>query len=341
MWLKQISNEIPKFISDLNKNENLKFCKNGSLHGAQLFSYVFLTKILFMLKKLDNKYKDYLTKNILKYEKENGMIFQDLSFFNDNKLFYIKNIFNLKHNLKIIKLAETRQSISALIQCDYNYEYGFFFPYKSKEIDKFLFELNKKDPWGYFSHVSHLVFFINKSNQISLKEKKELTIEILDKLKKKFNNLDIKYLKKNYPNQEIINALMKLSMTLESCELNLDLDNYEIIDLALNKFESRHACDFLNNIKVINFFSDGKYKMEKIEQKFFEFIKVLQNHFSLTHKGFSFFLNKSQTIIYNKKVSKGYDEPDLHGTVLYLWALSLIEDTLCKKSDKILQKPIM
>ena len=41
LWLKQISNEIPKFISDLNKNENLKFCKNGSLHGAQLFSYVF------------------------------------------------------------------------------------------------------------------------------------------------------------------------------------------------------------------------------------------------------------------------------------------------------------
>ena len=70
LWLKQISNEIPKFISDLNKNENLKFCKNGSLHGAQLFSYVFLTKILFMLKKLDNKYKNIYT---VKHDEKSGV----------------------------------------------------------------------------------------------------------------------------------------------------------------------------------------------------------------------------------------------------------------------------
>jgi len=341
MWLRQISNEIPEFINQLNDDGNLKFCKKGSLKGAELFSYVFLVKILFMLKKLDNKNKIFLAENILRHKKKNGMIFQNLSFFNDNKIFYLRNMFNLRHNLKIIKLAETRQSISALIQCDYKHDYGFFFPYESIKINKFLFELDKKDPWGYFSHVSHLVFFIKNSNIISSKEKKNLIVKIFENLRKKFYNLDINYLKKFYSNQEIINLLMKLSMALETCELNLNLNNNAIIDLALEKFKYRHACDFLNNIKVINFFSDGKYKKEIIEKKFYEFITILQNHFNHEHKAFSFFVNKSQTVIYNKKVSVGYNEPDLHGTVLYLWSLSLIEDTLNKKSDKILKKPLM
>ena len=38
----------------------------------------------------------------------------------------------------------------------------------------------------------------------------------------------------------------------------------------------------------------------------------------------SYFLNKSQTHYYGVKISKGLNTPDLHGTLLLIWGISMI-----------------
>ena len=40
--------------------------------------------------------------------------------------------------------------------------------------------------------------------------------------------------------------------------------------------------------------------------------------------GFSYYINKSQTHYYGVKISEGNDQPDIHGTLLLVWAMSMI-----------------
>ena len=51
MWLRQISNEIPEFINQLNDDGNLKFCKKGSLKGnlAKICSFPSKNRIGILL----------------------------------------------------------------------------------------------------------------------------------------------------------------------------------------------------------------------------------------------------------------------------------------------------
>ena len=53
-------------------------------------------------------------------------------------------------------------------------------------------------------------------------------------------------------------------------------------------------------------------------------MKIYKEHFYEEFGGFSFLQNKANTHYYKFKISKGKDEPDIHGTVLFLWGVSII-----------------
>ena len=52
-------------------------------------------------------------------------------------------------------------------------------------------------------------------------------------------------------------------------------------------------------------------------------IKVIEKHFN-DDGGFSYFIDKSQTHYYGVKITDGLQQSDLHGTLLFVWALSMI-----------------
>ena len=58
-----------------------------------------------------------------------------------------------------------------------------------------------------------------------------------------------------------------------------------------------------------------------------EYIKLL-HHPKLN--GFSYFVKKSQTHYYGINISKGINEPDIHGTVLSVWAIVMILELIEK-----------
>mgnify|MGYP001417400985 FL=1 len=61
-----------------------------------------------------------------------------------------------------------------------------------------------------------------------------------------------------------------------------------------------------------------------------EYLKLLYHK---DEKGFSYFVNKSQTHYYGIKISKGSNIPDLHGTILSVWAIVMILDALEKNEN--------
>ena len=64
--------------------------------------------------------------------------------------------------------------------------------------------------------------------------------------------------------------------------------------------------------------------------------KIYENYFP-DLGGFSYFKNKSQIHYYGVKISKGFDEPDIHGTLLLLWAISMISDFRNENTFNILK----
>ena len=52
---------------------------------------------------------------------------------------------------------------------------------------------------------------------------------------------------------------------------------------------------------------------------------IIQKNYHPEKGGFSYFQSKSQTHYYGLNISLGKNTPDLHGTTLLLWALTMID----------------
>ena len=68
-----------------------------------------------------------------------------------------------------------------------------------------------------------------------------------------------------------------------------------------------------------------------------DYLKLLYHE---EHNGFSYYINKSQTHYYGIEISKGKNTPDIHGTILSVWAIVMILTLLEKnKYDYNMIKP--
>ena len=57
-------------------------------------------------------------------------------------------------------------------------------------------------------------------------------------------------------------------------------------------------------------------------------LEDIEKHYFQEFGGFSYYLNKSQTHYYGIKITDGIKEPDIHGTTLLVWSLSMIFEVL-------------
>ena len=60
----------------------------------------------------------------------------------------------------------------------------------------------------------------------------------------------------------------------------------------------------------------------------YERLAIYKRHYHQQIGGFSFHPNQASRIYYGALLSKGKYEPDIHGTHLFLWGISLIAQTL-------------
>ena len=77
------------------------------------------------------------------------------------------------------------------------------------------------------------------------------------------------------------------------------------------------------------------YRKSEIVKYLNDLISIIYLHFFPNFYGFSYFLNKSQTHYYGVKISKGLNTPDIHGTTLLVWALSMILEIIDGPFDPV------
>ena len=76
------------------------------------------------------------------------------------------------------------------------------------------------------------------------------------------------------------------------------------------------------------------YLFKQINELFKTLLLDIKKLYFKEEKGFSYFLNKSQTHYYGVEITKGDNAADLHGSILCLWGVLMILETLDSLDEK-------
>ena len=340
-WLFELKTKVPNFLQKLKGKRRPSFYHyslSGDLFGENikwgLGNSVFFLKIIYTLD-LEKEYRQETEKTIKfirSFQRKDGS-FSDplvnwlsvpLRLTNSIKSWDFGNILN-KQTVR----AETRQSISALSLFGAKPDYAYRnFPKTNNKIDKYLSELNWEFPWGAGSHFSHLLFFLRYS---SLKNKQGLIEYVIDWINKLQYNKDGFWYKGNPSIQQKINGAMKIITGLKVVDkINFRYPE-KIIDNALLAINDKQACDNFNIVYVLKYCNEltgGYYRFDDIKQFMYNRIDRYRAYYFSKIGGFSFKENRAGQFYYGAPVSRGKNEPDIHGTVLFLWGVSIIAQVL-------------
>ncbi|GAG60126.1 unnamed protein product, partial [marine sediment metagenome] len=228
-----------------------------------------------------------------------------------------------------VKLAETRQSISALSLFGYKPDYIYQkIPYNENRINKYLNQLNWKYPWGAGSHFSHLLYFLYYYN---FKKKDELIQYAIDWINKIQKSTDGFWYKGNTSTQQKINGAMKIITGLKVVDkVNFNYAE-KIIDNVLAAKNDEQACDNFNIVYVLKYCNEitkRKHRFSEIADFMYDRLDIYKEYYFSDIGGFSFMKNKANGTYYGALITKGKNEPDIHGTVMFIWGISIIAQIL-------------
>jgi len=353
-WIYGLKRQIFHFINEIKSKKRRGFYHyslTGDFLGENLKwglgNSVFFLKIISILnleEEFQKEIRDAL-KYILSFQRKNGVFYDPIiNILSIPLRLYraLKNLdfFHIKNSL--YKRAETRQTIStlALYNLKPKYEYKDF-PKTIYEIDKYLNELHWEQPWGAGSHLSHLLFFLNYSR---LKNKDQLinyTIKWVNKIQNKNDGF---WYKSNPTIQQKINGAMKIITGLKT--VNQVEFNYpeKIIDYILTAINDEHACDNFDICYVLKYCNDilnSCYRYTEIKDFALKRLKLYYKYYFPEYGGFSFNKNRADLFYYDALITLGKDEPDLHGTILFLWGICLIAQILGINNDLNFKESIL
>jgi len=342
-WLKDLRKKTLNFINKItDKDYNfVKYSLSGDLYNRNmnwgLGQNVFVVKILFMLNALNNltqKQRDNLKKNILKFQDRDGYISDPLII----KLITGKRFLSFRSESNLVRIekvkrAETRQSYSALYCLGKKPDSPFLhIPYDKENINKFLLSLDWKYPWDAGSHFSHLMFFL-KLNEMMFGYKSDVSKELVnyanDWIDELQSNKDGFWYSGETSNKEKINGAMKI-LTGKSATGIFKIKNHEkIIDGCLNALNDSEACSNFNIVYCLYYCSNiSDYRKKEIKKFCYERLGIYKNFYFNNVGGFSFYKNKANDVYYGALITKGLNEPDIHGTVMFIWGITLISKIL-------------
>ena len=229
---------------------------------------------------------------------------------------YITDEEKLKNSLR----AETKQAISTLNQINEKSKFEFFeFNNNTLELESYLNSLDWSKPWSAGGQFSALCLFSKINNS---KEGINLLRNFSSELVDKHTGF---YFKGDLPNSsETVNGAMKVVSGLDWIDEPVHYPE-KLIDMCLKTQPKSEGCDLVDIVYVIYKASKlTNYKKKEIVEYCKNLVEDIYNHYHPEKGGFSYFINKSQTEYYGVQVSKGVNTPDLHGTLLLVWALSML-----------------
>lgn len=340
-WLCQLKKDVPLFLKKIKGKKRAGFYHyslSGDYFGESikwgLGNSVFFLKIIFTLgieRGLQKEIRQ--AANFIKsFQKKDGSFYDSLvkylSF--PSRVKQVLKTLNLRNfSYKKTKRAETRQAFSSLflygIRSKYKYQ---DYPKTKEEIISYLSRLNWNFPWGAGSHFSHLLFFLSHSE---LQNKQELIESAIDWVNKLQHSKDGFWYKGSPSIQEKINGAMKIITGLKVVNrVNFKYPE-KIIDYALLASNNRQACDNFNITYVLKYSNEvarGLYRYNDIKNFMYKRLEIYRNYYYPKIGGFSFNLGKAGQYYYGAPISRGKNEPDIHGTAMFLWGISIISQFL-------------
>jgi len=336
-WVFELKKEVPVFLKKLKSDKVpgfFRYSLSGDLYNEKfrwgLGNTVFTAKVYYslgLLEGLSNDQKTEMINFIKSFENKDGSIYDSLvikkAFLRD-KLFAIKDWdFNNFFHRQTIR-AETRQSIAALMLLGkekFSYEN---FPKTKEGVDIYLSRLNWKVPWGAGSHFAHLLFFINNSK---LNNKKELIEYVINWVNELQHSEDGCWYRGDPKIRQKINGAMKVLMGLRTVGNTYFNFPERLVDLCLLADKGEHGCDNFNVVYVLyncNLLLNGGYRFDEIREAVLKRLSVYKQYYFSEFGGFSMLPGRANSYYYNAKITKGFREPDIHGTCLFLWGISII-----------------
>lgn len=352
-WIKDLESNLDKFVDSLKRDE-CKFnpvTKGITPKGEKLelgFS-CYALKIYFITGRwelLTNNQKEIWIKYINSFQSASNDF--TVNAFIDEEYVNAYNEFSLTKNVKeavksfLIYLnyknyrlrsekleefvtAESKQAISSLIQLGHkttkHYQSELL---NEKALYEYLRNLNWKNAWNAGAQFSSLCVFV--STQVEDKNKKQLLNNVLSDFIKTVSDPESGgfYIQNKPEDRELINGAMKVITGLDWLGVEIPYPK-KLIDTCLNTNPNMEGCDIVDVIYVL-YMCNGitDYRSEDIKEYFGSLLSMIKSHYFFGQGGFSYFLNKSQTHYYGVKISKGLNTPDLHGTLLLVWGISMI-----------------
>lgn len=341
-WIFGLKEKVAQFLEKLRGKKNpgfFHYSLTGDLYDENikwgLGNTVFATKIYYTLNLLDElsqRDKNDMASFIESFQRTDNTIYDSLvkrKAFLREKLSAIKRLdFNNFFHQQTIR-AETRQAISGLKLLGEKPNIPHQKLSKTeKEIEKYLNNLDWSMPWGAGSHFSHLIFFLKNSDLENRNDLINFSINWVNKLQ----NLEDGTWYRGKPSlQQKINGAMKVITALKVAD-RIDFKYPEkLIDLCLSAKNDEQACDNFNIVYVLHYANEvtnRNYRIGEIRDFALERLKIYQNYYFPEIGGFSFCPQKANIRYYGAKITKGLNEPDIHGTCMFLWGISIISQIL-------------
>ena len=235
------------------------------------------------------------------------------------------NYYSLDVQLLNAIRAETKQAISTIHQVGYKNTKPYLeFPKSESEIISFLESFDWSKPWDAGANFSSICVFSN--TQLPANEyqnNKEVLYKFASKIVDK--ETGSYFIGKTPSETELINGAMKVITGMDW--LNVPIHEPEkLIDYCLGVVPKNEGCDIVDLVYVLFKCSEQtNYKKNEIILYMIDIYKLIFDHYFKDYGGFSYYLNKSQMYYSGLIISEGKSTPDIHGTLLLCWAISMID----------------
>lgn len=351
-WLTGLNEKVFNFVMGMGNDDftYFKYSLTGDLYDSKtgwgLGQAVFAARILYTIDKLndvDVAKKNNLIGLIKSFQKDEGYIYDPLitrrAAYSRIKQFLRRRNFDNLKNIQT-KRAETRQSFASLYALGSKPDKPFLaIPHSYEGVDKYLSSQDWTKPWGAGSHLGILLFFY-RMNRDMFDYKPDLFAQLTDYAIEWVNKLqsrhDGTWYKGDISLSQKINGAMKILLGFSAVDYYKINHVEKIIDTALSGINDTHACDNFNIVYLLYFATKlTDYRKDEIEQFCKLRLNIYKEFYHEQAGGFSFHKNKANDSYYNATITKGLNEPDLHGTAMYMHGIALISDILKIKGPNL------
>ena len=299
--------KLLKMIGKLNQINDKEL--NGwanFLNSFQTSDYDELPNNFYVDSELAKSYLNYSTNDFIK-----DQIKKVLTVVSQN---YDTNKVKFKKSVN----AETKQTISTLNEIGYTNSKKIQITNDMSELTKELSNLNWDKPWSAGGQFSTYCVYSNTQNLGFNSE--------LYKFASMMANSETGSYYKNTPksNREIINGAMKVISGLAWIDEEIHYPK-KLIDFCLENKPILEGCDVVDYVYVLFMCSQqNDYKKKEVNIILMNTLDQIMKLYKKEEKGFSYFINKSQTHYYGVNISRGADCADIQSTTLCVWAIIMI-----------------